>query len=426
MTDLPRFDPNADPFAGFDEDEARRKAEARKPQMMKDVADEDHVEHHSPPRKPPMQDYTDEDHERMPPPRSTMRDYEDEDFVRDEMKPPRASNDVDYDNPDEAEFEKVVPPLHGNGADELPKATGISADELCAKVFAPVKFVVPGYIVEGLTLFCGKPKAGKSWLALHFALAVPRGGFTLGDVHCPEGDALYLALEDNWRRIQRRLLKLLGSEPAPKRLTIMTEMPRLAEGGLKVIRDWIEHAKKPRLVVVDVLAKVRDRNRKDQGLYDADYTAMQGLKALADEFGIAIVVVHHLRKLDADDPLDQISGTTGLTGCADSVLILHKSNIGTTLKGRGRDLEEIDKAIQFNKDSFVWTITGEASEVAQQTGRGAILFQLREASAPLSPQEIADLCNLTKASARKLLTRMERDGEVIKIGRGQYVHPDRR
>jgi hypothetical protein len=302
---------------------------------------------------------------------------------------------------------------------------GMSADELCVKVFAPVKFVVPGYIVEGLTLFCGKPKAGKSWLMLHAALAVSRGGFTLGEVHCTEGDALYLALEDNWRRLQRRLRKLLGNEPAPKRLTLVTEIPRLAEGGLKLIRDWIERAKKPRLVVVDVLAKVRDRSRKDQGLYDADYTAMQGLKALADEFGVAVVVVHHLRKLDADDPLDQVSGTTGLAGAADSVLVLHKSNIGTALKGRGRDLEEIDKAILFNKNACVWTVSGDASEVAQQTGRGAVLHQLREARAPLSPQEIADLCNITKNNARGLLTRMERDAEVIKVGYGKYVHPDR-
>lgn len=302
---------------------------------------------------------------------------------------------------------------------------GMSADELCAKVFAPVKFVVPGYIVEGLTLFCGKPKAGKSWLMLHAALAVARGGFTLGDIHCNEGDALYLALEDNWRRLQRRLRKLLGNEPAPKRLTLETEMPRLAEGGLNRIRAWIERANKPRLVVVDVLAKVRDHSRKNQGLYDADYAAMQGLKALADEFGIAIVVVHHLRKLDADDPLDQVSGTTGLAGAADSVLVLHKSSIGTTLRGRGRDLEEIDKAATFNKNSCAWTVTGEASEVTQQTRRGAILDCLREARTPLSPQEIADLCNMSKNTARSLLTRMERDGGIIKVGYGKYVHPDR-
>lgn len=307
-----------------------------------------------------------------------------------------------------------------------PKEIGMSADALCAKKFPPVKFVVPGYIVEGLTLFAGKPKAGKSWLVLHAALAVARDGFTLGDVFCPEGDVLYCALEDNWRRLQSRLRKLLGGEPAPKRLKLLTEMPRLANGGLNMMREWIESAEKPRLIVVDVLAKVRDvSRRKDQGLYDADYAAMQGLKALADKYGVAIVVVHHLRKMDADDPLDQISGTTGLAGSADSVLVLHKGSTGWTLKGRGRDLEEIDKAIVWNPDSCTWTIIGEASEVAQSTGRGAILSVLREAKAPLSPQEIADLCNLTSTNAKKLLVRMAEKGEVTKIGRGQYIHPDR-
>ena len=77
-------------------------------------------------------------------------------------------------------------------------------------MFEPIKYVVPGVIVEGLTLFAGKPKIGKSWLLLHAAIAVARGGFTLGDIHCDEGDVLYCALEDNLRRLKSRMAKLLG------------------------------------------------------------------------------------------------------------------------------------------------------------------------------------------------------------------------
>src|SRR5262245_31009919 len=104
---------------------------------------------------------------------------------------------------------------------------GVSAFDLCATVFEPVNFVVPGFVIEGLTLFAGKPKAGKSWLMLHAAIAVARGGFTLGDVHCNEGDVLYCALEDNKRRLHGRLKKLLGHQAAPTRLRFLTEMPRL-------------------------------------------------------------------------------------------------------------------------------------------------------------------------------------------------------
>ena len=152
------------------------------------------------------------------------------------------------------------------------------------------------------------------------------GSFTLDDIHCVKGDVLYAALEDNKRRLQRRLRKLLNGRPAPERLRVLSagEMPRLNEGGTAMIRAWIEQVPEPKLVVVDVLAKVRDPRRKDQGLYDSDYAAMEELKKIADEYGIAIVVIHHLRKMDADDPLDQVSGTTGLSGSADTVLVLNR------------------------------------------------------------------------------------------------------
>src|SRR5262249_50063305 len=97
--------------------------------------------------------------------------------------------------------------------DEPPKV--LSATELNAMRFNPIKFVVPGYIVEGLTLLAGKPKIGKSWLLLHGAIAVARGGFTLGEVHCPEGDVLYCALEDNLRRLHSRMAKLVGEQTWP-------------------------------------------------------------------------------------------------------------------------------------------------------------------------------------------------------------------
>ena len=303
--------------------------------------------------------------------------------------------------------------------------TFMSADDLCAKTFAPPKFVVPGYIVEGLTLFAGKPKIGKSWLLLHAALAVARSGFTLGDALSQQGDVLYCALEDNARRLQRRLQKLLNGEAAPSRLKFLTEMPRLTQGGLDILSWWISSVPNPRLIVIDVLARVRAARKKDEGLYDADYAAMQGLKALADAHGIAIVVVHHLRKAEADDPLDQISGTTGLAGSADTVFVLHKGKGGTALHGRGRDIEEVEKALQFNKTSCTWTVLGEAIDVQWQTTRTTVLDVLLEAGEPLGPQEVADLANLTLSNARKLLVRMVADGDVRKLGRGRYIHPNR-
>src|SRR3954471_18038926 len=116
-----------------------------------------------------------------------------------------------------------------------PDVVGFSAAELQDMRFPPIKYVVPGYIAEGLTLFAGKPKLGKSWLLLHAAIAVARGGYTLGDVACQAGDVFYAALEDNQRRLQSRMTQLLGLQPWPARLIFETSMPRLKEGGIDMV-----------------------------------------------------------------------------------------------------------------------------------------------------------------------------------------------
>jgi hypothetical protein len=177
-------------------------------------------------------------------------------------------------------------------------------------------------------------------------------------------------------------------------------MPRLNEGGLDLLRAWIKQSKTPKLIVIDVLAKVRDPRKKDQGLYDGDYAALQGLKALADEFHIAIVVVHHLRKMDAEDPLDQISGTTGLSAGVDTVLVLYRAAVGVILTGRGRDLEDINKAVRFQKDC-TWTVLGEPAETTQSAKRAAILKVLLEAKAPMTPADISKLVGMSLDNARQ-------------------------
>jgi predicted ATP-dependent serine protease len=161
-----------------------------------------------------------------------------------------------------------------------------TAPELQAADFPPIKFVVPGYIVEGLTLLAGKPKFGKSWLLLHIAIAVSRGGYTLGDIHCIQGDVLYCALEDNPRRLKRRMKRLLRSDPWPARLKFECVMPRLNAGGVAFIRRWIDSQPEPRLVVIDTLAKVRDPKGAQESSYEADYAAVSELKSLADEKGV--------------------------------------------------------------------------------------------------------------------------------------------
>ena len=336
---------------------------------------------------------------------------EDDPELRDERKP--------QDEPDP----ELEDDLDEESDDEEPKEVGMTSAELNAATYALPSYVVPGFIVEGLTLLAGKPKTGKSWLMMHAAIAVARGAFTLGDVYCAKGDVLYCALEDNKRRLQRRQKKLLDGQPAPKNLRFLSagEMPLLSQGGMELLERWIEQERSPKLIVIDVLAKVRDRRQKDQGLYDADYAAMQGLKALADAHGIAVVVVHHLRKMDAEDPLDQISGTTGLAGAADTVLVLNRTSAGVVLHGRGRDIEDIEKAVQFDPGACTWAILGNASSVQYSSERAAVLAALQEATEPMSPADLAAVTGMKIGNVRKLLAKLVRDGVAERVGRGRYA-----
>src|SRR5215204_1962433 len=206
-----------------------------------------------------------------------------------------------------------------------------TAAQLLVMDLPEVRQIVPGFFSEGLTLFGGKPKIGKSWLLAGTALALAMGGCALGSIAVDEGDVLLLALEDNRRRLKRRLEQLLPNGGNPTRLTIDYCCPRLDAGGLDDIRAWIQAVESPRMVIIDVLNKIRPAQKNNEGIYDYDVRSLEGLQSLAAAFRIAIVVVHHTRKADAEDPFDCLSGSTGLTGTADTTLVLARDSQGTTL-----------------------------------------------------------------------------------------------
>jgi AAA domain len=303
-----------------------------------------------------------------------------------------------------------------------PELETISADKLAAMELPPVKYIVQGYIAEGLTVLAGRPKVGKSWMALGLAIAVASpAGRAFGSVRVEQGDVLYLALEDNRRRLKRRLNQMLPSGSVPNRLEISLSCPRLDRGGMETIKRWVQRHPDARLIVIDVFKKLRPEARERDSLYDSDYRAIEPLKQLADEHGIAILVLHHTRKMPADDPFDTVSGSTGFTGAADTVLVLARDvQGGTTLYGRGRDIEEIETAVQFDRLGGSWTIVGSASETRLSDPRLEILRTLRAARGPMSPREIADVTGQSYDAVRKLLTRMWSCDELQKEKRGRY------
>ncbi len=296
----------------------------------------------------------------------------------------------------------------------------ITANTLQAKEFPPLRYAVDGYIAEGLTLLAGKPKIGKSWMALDFAMAVATGGLALGSVECRRGPVLYCALEDNHRRLQRRMSQLYGNvEHWPPELHFATQVRRLGDGLIDDLREWIERHR-PKLVIIDTFAGVRPQGRREG--YEADYSALAPLQELAGELCMSILVIHHLRKMPSDDPFDMISGSTGVTGSVDNPFVLHRGKQGVTLYGRGREIEEMEQAVEFV--GGMWKVLGDAAEVRRSEERNAILEVLAEANEPMGPREIADALGKPENNTKQLLFKMHKDGELKKKGRGRYCAAD--
>jgi hypothetical protein len=190
----------------------------------------------------------------------------------------------------------------------------VSAAALRLLTFEPMRFVLQSLLVVGITLLVGRPKIGKSWLALAIALACAGRGTVLGQ-KAEHGDVLYLALEDGLRRLHQRLDKLLSPVQAhwPERLKLVPIGGWLRQdmGGMADLEEWCRSVPKPTLVIIDTLARFRKPVTGTAALYNVDYAAIAGMQKIAIEHGVAIVVLHHDRKADADNPFDTVSGTLG-------------------------------------------------------------------------------------------------------------------
>lgn len=299
----------------------------------------------------------------------------------------------------------------------------MSARDLQTTEFPPVSWLLRDMIPEGLTLLAGKPKLGKSWLALQLGYGVAAGNEVLGRP-VDQGAVLYAALEDNPRRLKSRLQKSVPPFAEwPENLSFVTEWPRLDDGGLGKLETWAAHERNARLLIVDTLATVRSSGNSKDSQYQSDYAALRGLHKLANDTGLSIIAVHHVRKADADDPFDTVSGSTGLTGAADTTLILTKSADGVVLYGRGRDLPEFETALSFDPGACLWSDLGRPSDVFGSETRQAIRAALK--AGKQTPTEIAEHGDLDYDLCAKTLQRMADGGEIEKGGYGRYrLTPD--
>jgi hypothetical protein len=237
---------------------------------------------------------------------------------------------------------------------------------LDAQEFPPLSYAVPGLVPEGSVLLVGAPKIGKSWLVLSIALAAAVGGRALG-IEIPQRPVLYLALEDGHRRLQDRCRRLLAGEKIPPQFQYLTMIEPGREGD--TIAAWIHwHQEPPPLVILDTLGKVLPPTQPGEDRYQRDYRVGTALKRIVDTHpGATLLINHHDRKANADDFVDAVSGTHGLAGAADTIIVLARDRQETSglLKVTGRDVAECEYAVTF-KDGTVWELDGHDLEVARE------------------------------------------------------------
>lgn len=238
--------------------------------------------------------------------------------------------------------------------------TTIDGQTLLSTQLETPRFVVSSLIPMGLHILGGAPKTGKSWLMLWLCLCVSKGE-NLWNYQCRKGTALYLCLEDSYERIQSRLLDI--TEDAPDNLFFSIMASNLQDGLTEQIEYFLREHPDTNLIVIDTLQNIRGESNNSNP-YANDYRELTVLREIAYKHKIAILCVHHLRKMKDVDPMNMLSGTTGLSGVVDTVFILdreQRTDSRATLFCTGRDIESQKLVLELDSATHIWKLVSDSA-----------------------------------------------------------------
>ena len=262
--------------------------------------------------------------------------------------------------PQERDFREILRQIDRvNDPAYLPS---LSMNELYEKVYPGKPPVVEGLLYPGVYLFVGAPKVGKSFLMAQLAYHVSKG-LPLWGYEVRQGAVLYLALEDDYPRLQGRLYRMFGEDSAAD-LHLSIYAKQLNSGLEEQLNRFVREHPDTRLIIIDTLQKIREAGAEKYSYAD-DYKVITSLKHLADGTGICLLLVHHTRKQQADDKFDMISGTNGLMGAADGAFLLQKerrTDSAATLDISGRDLQDQRLYLKRDGERLAWELERRETE----------------------------------------------------------------
>lgn len=305
----------------------------------------------------------------------------------------------------------------------------ISATKIAETDYPETKWAVKDLLPEGLTILGGNPKLGKSWLVLNLGLLITSGGEINPSFKfdVTQGVVLYIALEDNEKRLHYRLKKCCGHKgDIPPDLYFATEWPIVGMGGLKAIENFIKQIPETSLIIIDPIAKMWpiSTSRKDPNktIYHTDYDIISKIKRISDEYNVSILCNHHLTKNQkGDDPLGLLSGSMGISGSIDTVMVARRirSKSRGTLFITGRDIYEKTEEIEFDEKTGWWTFLGEKKLSLTKEVLKLLRF-LKKYEAPIKLSKIAKITEKSPQNIAKMLRILIENGDVEKTGAGIY------
>ena len=267
-------------------------------------------------------------------------------------------------NPQERDFKEILRQI--DRASDPAYLPALSMNELYEKVFPGKPPVVEGLLYPGVYLFVGAPKVGKSFLmaqlAYHVSMGLPLWGYEVR-----RGAVLYLALEDDYPRLQERLYRMFGADSAGG-LFLSISAHTLGGGLEKQLEGFVQEHPDTRLIIIDTLQKIRETG-DERYSYASDYEVITKLKRFADASGVCVLLVHHTRKQQADDRFDKISGTNGLMGAADGAFLLQKerrTDSAAMLDISGRDLQDQRLYLKKDEERLVWELERRETELHKE------------------------------------------------------------
>ena len=239
----------------------------------------------------------------------------------------------------------------------------VSMSELYDTVYRSRPPLIDGLLYPGTYLFVGAPKLGKSFLMAQLAYHISTGT-PLWNYPVRKGTVLYLALEDDYSRLQKRLYQMFGTE-STENLYFSVSASQLGSGLDEQLQNFVQEHPDTELIIIDTLQKVREIGG-DSYSYANDYDIIARLKQFADNSGVCLMLVHHTRKQKSDDPYDMISGTNGLLGAADGAFLLQKEKRtanAATLDVSGRDQQDQRLYLNRNPEKLIWELERTEAEL---------------------------------------------------------------